>query len=261
MIIKKDEDRKNIRKACKISMNILHKLGMSISCAKSSADIDRLASELCEKKNVKPAFYGVKSAAGKLFNYYCCTSINDEVVHGTATNDKKIKEGDIIKIDFGIKYKGFLTDHCFTFCKGELSPRKRKLVQTARNATENAVRHTTTGNTTGDLGSIMQNTALGQDFDVLKEYIGHGIGHTLHERPEIPAWGQPGSGTELIKGMLICIECQVVEGSDQVFTERDGWTVKTSDGGLSAMFEYMVIVDNDNPEVLTPMWDWNVEVK
>ena len=136
-----------------------------------------------------------------------------------------------------------------------------KLLTASRNATENAVQKAVSGNYTGDLGYEMSKTAKRYGFNTAKEYVGHGIGKSLHDYPDIPSYGQKGTGDLLENGMVICVECQVIDGSGKTYIEKNGWTVKSMEGGKAGMYEYMLIVRDNEPEVLTPMFDWPVLVK
>lgn len=257
MIIRDKSQEEEYIEAGKISMKILKSMGNMAKEDTTPLEIDEYAGNLCKKYGVKPAFVGVQSQRS-VYRHNSCISVNDEVVHGIPSRDRKLRKGDVVKIDFGIIYNGLHTDHCFTFGVSQLSAEDERLVRTARIAVETAVSKAVVGNTTGDLGNTMQSVSKVAGFDVLKHFIGHGIGRSLHEKPEIPAFGIPGGGTHLEEGMVICIECQVVAGSDQYITEENGWTVRTKDGLKAAMFEYMVIVKKKKPKVLTPMYDWKI---
>ncbi len=256
MIIKKPKDEKLIREAADISMDILFKLGQYIKAGIKTADIDTLADDLCRKYHVKPAFKEVP-------NYYnaTCISVNDEVLHGIPDQKNVLKAGDIVKIDFGIVYKGYYTDHCWTFAVESISKEDMKLLKASKEATENAVEKAISGNYTGDLGYEMSKAARKSGFNTVKEYVGHGIGKTLHDYPDIPSYGAKGTGDLLENGMVICIECQVVDGSGRVYISPNGWTVRSAEGGKAGMYEYMVIVRDNEPEILTPMFDWPVIIK
>ncbi|MBU0579130.1 type I methionyl aminopeptidase [Patescibacteria group bacterium] len=254
MTIKSQAELDKYKKATQISTQILEQLRDAIKPGVYPIELDRLAGDLCKKHNVRPSFKGV--ANGNLtYNFNSCISINDEILHGIPNDKRKIQEGDLVKIDFGIIYQGFFTDHCFTVGVGKILNEDQKLLKVSRQAVLNAVKLAKPGNMTGDLGHVMHSTAFNAGFDTLKQYVGHGIGHSLHESPEIPAFGQPKTGNKLEKNMIVCVECQVVAGNDQVYIEDNGWTVKTTDGSKGVMFEYIVRVDK-KPEILTQTQDW-----
>jgi len=258
MIIQNDQELKTYQKGVDLAMKILLQLNHSLKPGILPIDIDQLAFKLCGQHHVKPAFFGT---GGKHANYQhaACISVNDIAVHGIPSRTEVFKIGDIVKIDFGIIYQGFYTDFCVTVGLKQLTPAQTKLIQVAKKAVRDSISQAIPGNTTGHLGSIMHSVAKKSGFDVLKQYTGHGIGKTLHDSPVIPAHGTPGQGELLQPGMVICLEAQLVSGSDQVEVDEDGWSVKTVDHGLVAMFEYMVVVQ-DKPLVLNPTFDWPIIV-
>lgn len=253
MIIQNNREESLITEAAKISVEILSKLGDMVKEGVTPLEIDEYAGELCRKYKVHPSFKRVKD-----YHYNTCISVNDVAVHGIP-NDIPLKKGDLVSIDFGVVYKGIYTDHCWTWCVGKADKKKMKLLLAGRNAVENAIPKAIVGNRTGDLGYEMRMEALRNGFNTLSIYVGHGIGKGLHENPEIPAFGQKGAGALLEDGMVICIECQVVDDIDNVVIDEDGWSAKTVNGGNAVMFEYMVIVRKDSPTILTDTFKWGVE--
>lgn len=258
MIVKSAAKLATYKKATQISTKILAKLREAIKPGIYPIELDKLAGKLCKRYEVKSSFKGVVN--GNLtYGFNSCISINDEILHGIPNHQRKIQVGDLVKIDFGIIHQDFYTDHCFTVGVGRVSTEDQKLLEVGREAVLKAVKLAKPGNRAGDLGQAMHSTAYQAGFETLKQYVGHGIGRSLHENPEIPAFGQENSGTELKKNMIICVECQVVAGSDQVYVENNGWTVKTTDGNKGVMFEYMVRVDQ-KPEILTQTQNWPLTV-
>jgi methionyl aminopeptidase len=258
MIVKSQTELATYKKATQLSTQILSQLRAAIKPGVYPIELDKLAGELCKKNGVKSSFKGVVNG-NLIYGFNSCISVNDEILHGIPSDSRKIQEGDLVKIDFGIVYQGFYTDHCFTVGVGNVSAEDQKLLEIGREAVLNAVKLAKPGSMTGDLGYAMHGTAYKAGFDTLKQYVGHGIGKNLHEDPEIPAFGKPGSGKKLEKNMIICVECQIVTGNDQVYIEDNGWTVKTKDSGKGVMFEYMVRVDK-KPEILTQTQDWPLTV-
>jgi len=254
MVIKKSKEEKILREAGEMSVEILSKLRDILKEGVTTLEIDEYAGELCSEYGVKAAF---KEVDGYHFN--TCISINDVAVHGLP-NGYVLKKGDLVSIDFGIVYKGYMTDHCWTWCVGKPDDKTKKLLESGRRAVENAMEKAVVGNRTGDLGFEMENEARRNGFNILKVFVGHGIGKGLHEYPDIPAFGKRGTGELLVDGMVVCVECQVVDDTGKVFTDEDGWSERTERGGDSVMFEYMVIVKKDNPVVLTDTRDWGVIV-
>ncbi len=251
MIVKNENEEKLLLEAGKISMEILYQLGQRVKVGNTPIEIDNFAGELCKEYKVHPAFQRVEG-----YHFNTCISVNDVPVHGIPTGIP-FKEGDLVSIDFGIVYKKLYTDHCWTWSVGKPNEKNSKLLTAGRNAVENAISKAIVGNRVGDLGYEMQLEAERNGFNVLSIFVGHGIGHTLHDDPEIPAFGRKGKGTLLEDGMVICIECQVVDDVDDVEIDKDGWTARTVNGGNSVMFEYMVIVKKDAPLVLTDQYSWS----
>ena len=257
MIIKNEAELTTYRQAAKISLKILKNVVESVKPGILPLKLDDLSKKLCRENRTRPSFLGV--GRDDPYQYATCISVNDTAVHGIPSATQSLKIGDLVKIDFGLIYQNFYTDFCVTVGVKSISPQQKKLLETAKKSVQSSIALALPGNTTGDVGHNMHQVALDAGFDVLKQYTGHGIGHTLHDKPVIPAHGEPHQGEVFLPNMVVCLEDQVVEKSDQVYQAEDGWTVKTTDGGLVAMFEYMVIV-NDQPEVLTPTFDWPLVV-
>lgn len=258
MIITSQHDFKLYREAGEISTEILSQLKAAVKPGIYPIVIDQLAEKLCQKYHVRPSFKGVNPQ--NPYQYSTCISINEVVVHGLPSWERAIKSGDIIKLDFGIVYQGLFTDQCVTVIVKPVSPAKEKLVKAARDSVQQAIPLAVAGNRVGVLSNTMQRIAVASGFDVLKQYTGHGIGRSLHESPAVPAFGPINDGEILEPNMVLCLESQVVAGSDEVVVADDGWSVRSKDKGLSAMFEYMVVVGRSKPTLLTPTLDWGIIV-
>lgn len=242
--------------ATQVSMEILKIAVDEVKIGTTGVEIDNLVGEECEKRGVIPAFLGVGSRRNP-FPANLCISVNDTVLHAIP-NEEPFLDGDLVKIDFGIIYKGFYTDHCVTVGLGDVSQSDKKLMNVSKLAVEAAVSKSIPGNRTGDLGFAMQSTAELAGFNVLKNYVGHGIGDSLHLRPEIPAYGRKGDGDLLKPGMVLCVEAQVVAGSDDTYVASDGWSVVTKDGSKGVMFEYMVEILDSGNRILTDTRNWPI---
>lgn len=222
----------------------------------STLELDSKAGELLRKNNARSSFFGVRGEYGS-YKYNMCIATNDAVVHGVP-NKTLLQPGDIVKLDFGLVKDGFYTDHCVTVILEPAEPSALKFVQTAQEAILNGVSAAKVGNQTGDIGYAIHSHLREHQYDVAKEYIGHGIGKMLHDKPSVPAFGRPQTGAQLKEGMILCVEAQVVAGSDKWFLEKDGWTVRTADGQNAAMFEYMVHVGKDQPTIMTDTRNWPI---
>ncbi len=254
--VKTAADLTIIKQAAQISQAILHQLVDYTKPGITPLDIDRLAGELCAKKGVKPAFFGVQGPTN--FPGNMCVCVNEEILHAIPRDTRKIQEGDLVKLDFGIIYKEFYTDHCVTLGIGKLSSEDERLLKVGKLAVESSISQAIAGNHTGDLGYVMQSVAELAGFNVLSGFVGHGIGRSLHEFPQVPAYGEPHTGAKLEPGMVICVEAQVVAGKDETYIADDGWTVIIKDGSRGVMFEYMVLITEDKPEVLTDTRSWKI---
>lgn len=249
-IVKTEEDYLALKEAANISSKILKEIRDTLAIGKSAKELDDLAVELCKKYGVKPAF---KNQPGPLQPYPAniCISTNEEILHTIPTANRVFTDGDVVKLDFGIIHKGFYTDHCVTVGLGNVSEEERRLIETSKLCIDKAVEKAIVGNKIGDISSTMQAITEMAGFNFVVTYCGHGIGKQLHLAPEVPAYGVAGTGVELKDGMVLCIENQVTIGSSDLRMQRDGWTLKTTDGSKGSMFEHMVIVRKGKPEILT----------
>jgi len=244
------DEIENIKEATKISSLILRSLRDAVKIGASAEDIHLLAEDECKKYDVVPSFKGVSGPITP-FPKSVCISINEEILHGLPKKTTVFKSGDIVKVDFGIVYKGFYTDHCVTVGLGDISKDEERLINTAKLCVDEAVKEAIVGNSTGDISYVLENIASLGGFKFITAYCGHGIGKSLHESPEILSWGERKSGTKLIEGMLLCIENQITLGSNKLVLQSDGWTLNTQDGSKGAMFEHMVLVAKNAPIILT----------
>jgi len=244
MIVKNSKQERIYREAGRISSDILRELGENIKVGITPLDIEQLAQDRCREYGVKPSFATVPG-----YDYATCISVNDCILHGIP-NDIPFKDGDLVKVDFGIIYKGLFTDHCWTWGVGDISEEDRKLMEAGREATENGCKQAVAGNRTGDISHALRSTAKKYGYTTLEEFAAHGIGKTLHDEPEILSYGEPGTGDLLKDGMVVCIECQVTKSND-IYVADNGWDVISSDGYKGSMYEYMGIVTNDGFVKLT----------
>lgn len=212
----------------------------------STYELDKLIRGYIEKCGAKPSFLGYSG-----FPASACISINDEVIHGIPSKKRILQEGDIVKIDVGAFYKGFHGDSARTIPVGKVSDEAMKLIEVTRNSFFCGVEALKIGNRIGDVGSSIQNCVEKEGFSVVKRYIGHGVGHELHEAPEVPNFGTAGRGTRLCAGMTLAIEPMVNVGSEEVYELADGWTVKTRDRSLSAHYENTVALTSEGVIITT----------
>ena len=212
----------------------------------SAFEIDQAIRRYIEKCGAVPAFLGYGGFPGS-----ACISINDEVIHGIPSKKRILKEGDIVKIDTGATYKGYVGDSARTIPVGEVSVEAKKLIEVTRNSFWKGIEALQIGNRLGDVGHAIDSLVVENGFSTVRRYVGHGIGTNLHESPDVPNFGTPGRGTRLCAGMTLAIEPMVNVGTFEVKDMSDGWTVKTLDGSLSAHYENTVALTSDGVIVLT----------
>ncbi len=248
-------DIEKYKKLTKLSVDILSDIYDFVEIGKRSIDVENYARSLLEKYDVGSAFYGVKNGK-KVYEYVTCISVNDTAVHGVP-NDYEFKPGDIVKVDFGIKKYGLFTDHCFSVGLEPVKKQHKLLLKVARDSIYKAAKSVQPQDKVSKVGKIIHKNVLKYGFDVLKDYTGHGIGDSLHKDPEILAFYDPYFDNFFFNpGSVVCIEAQIVEKSDKVFVDKDGWSVKTKDKGYVAMFEYMVYFSKQSSEILTNTYNF-----
>ncbi|MFZ2418434.1 MAG: type I methionyl aminopeptidase, partial [Smithellaceae bacterium] len=199
------------------------------------------------KRGAKPAFKGYRG-----YPYSLCTSVNEEVVHGMPSN-RVLVEGDIIGLDFGVYYQGLYGDAAITLPVGRVSEQAARLMQVTQQSLYSAIDQACDGNRLGDISAAVQETAEAAGYSIVRDFVGHGIGKSMHEEPQIPNFGKKGRGIELKKGMILAIEPMVNAGKYRVRILSDGWTVITEDGSLSAHFEHSVAITDNGPEILSTL--------
>jgi methionyl aminopeptidase len=212
----------------------------------STYEIDQAIRHFIEKSGAKPSFLGYGG-----FPASACISVNDEVIHGIPSKKRILQEGDIVKIDVGAFYHGFHGDSARTIPVGKVSDEAARLIEVTRNSFFEGVKMLKSGNRIGDVGSAIENCVLKDGFSVVRRYVGHGIGHAVHESPDVPNYGTPGRGVRICNGMALAIEPMVNIGSSEVYELPDGWTVKTKDHSLSAHYENTVAVTSEGAMILT----------
>ncbi|MBI4914720.1 MAG: type I methionyl aminopeptidase [Acidobacteria bacterium] len=211
----------------------------------STGELDALAEDHIRAAGARPAFKGYRGYPASL-----CTSVNDVIVHGIPSRTQKLKDGDILSIDCGVVWQGYFGDAAVTVPVGEISPEADRLLRVTRECLGRAVEQMTPGRRLTDVGDVIQRHAEGAEFSVVREFVGHGIGRSLHEDPQVYNLGPAGRGPELRPGLVLAIEPMINQGKPGVVIDEDGWTARTEDGKLSAHFEYSVAVTSDGPRVL-----------
>ena len=208
-------------------------------------ELDRLAEEFIRSKGATPSFKGYEGFPSTL-----CISINDEVVHGFPS-DRVLQDGDIISIDIGACYKGYHGDSAWTYTVGEVSDDAKYLLEHTEKALYEGIKQAKVGNRIGDISYAIEKYATEHNLGIVKELVGHGVGTSVHEAPDVPNYGTKGTGPKIRDGMVIAIEPMLTLGSPDIYIEDNDWTVKTVDSSLSAHFEHTIGVTNDGVIILT----------
>ena len=246
IIIKNSEQIALMKEAGRITAEALLVARDLVRPGISTKEIDTKMHAFILKCGATPSFLGYGGFPGS-----ACISINDEVIHGIPSERKILQEGDIVKIDVGARYRGYNGDSARTFPVGKVSDEALKLISVTERSFYEAMKFTRVGYRIGDIGHAVESFVISNGFSVVKEYVGHGVGAELHEDPQIPNYGNAGRGARLYSGMTLAIEPMVNVGSSDVRVMRDGWTVKTLDGKLSAHYENSVLVTDSDPVILT----------
>ena len=216
----------------------------------TTGELDRIAEDEIERLGAVPSFKGYMGAATTPFPATICVSLNEEVVHGIPS-DRVLQDGDIVSVDIGAIVDGFHGDSAFTFGVGSVSDEAQRLIDSTREALAYGIDQAKAGNRVGDVSHAVERYARSRGYSVVRQYVGHGIGRSLHEEPQIPNYGSAGRGPLLRRGMTIAIEPMLNLGTWETAQLDDGWTVVTADGKLSAHFEDTIAITEDGARVLT----------
>ena len=234
-----------ISKSCQIVADTIEMLSEYVIAGASLIDLDNKAEEYIVSCGARPAFKGYMGFPSTL-----CISIDDAVVHGLP-HEGYLREGQIVGIDCGAELNGYYGDHAKTFAVGEISDEKNNLMQITKESLYKGIEQAKPGNYVGDIGHAVQSHAESYGYSVVRELVGHGIGEKLHEEPQVPNYGNPNQGYKLHAGMCIAIEPMINLGSKEIYTAKDGWTIFTMDGQVSAHFEHTIAIKEDGPHILS----------
>ncbi len=244
-----------MRRAGKIVADILKLMRDMIRPGINTLTLDEAAEQLILREGAKPAFKNYKvSWVSVPFPGTLCVSINNEVVHGIPTRERILVEGDIVSIDTGASVDGFFGDAACTYAVGSISESRQQLLDITLESLHKGMQAVRPGSTLGDIGNAVESVVIPAGFGLVRDYAGHGIGRRLHEAPQVPNYGTPGTGVTLKERMTFCIEPMVMSGAEEVKTLSDQWTVVTADGSDAAHFENSLLVTEDGVEILTP-WE------
>ena len=245
IILKSPQEIAKIRAAGRIVAGAIEELKTRVRPGIKTKELDRIVEEFIHKKGGIPAFKGYRGYPNTL-----CISVNEEIVHGIPS-DRVLEEGDIAGIDLGVLLDGYYGDAAVTLPAGTISSQAKRLMETTEAALYKAIDAAVIGNRVSDIAHTIQSYVEGAGYSVVREFVGHGIGRSLHEDPPVPNFGEPGQGPRLREGMVLAIEPMVNAGRSDLFVLENGWTAVTKDRSLSAHFEHTVAVTKNGPLILT----------
>ncbi len=246
IVLKSGRELDMMHRAGLVVWEVLNGLREMVQPGISTMDLEQFAERRSVELQARPAFKGY-------LGYPCvlCTSVNQEVVHGIPSVSRKLREGDIVSIDYGAEFEGFFGDAAVTLPVGTIRPELEKLLRVTRESLDRAISQVRAGNRLSDISAAVQQWVEQNGFSVVREFVGHGIGTKMHEEPQLPNYGEPGHGPRLQAGMVLAIEPMVNAGSSAVRVLDDKWTAVTTDGSFSAHFEHTVAVTSNGPWILT----------
>lgn len=244
--IKSKTDLAKMREAGRIAARALELAGKSIRPGMTTFQLDKIIHDFIVSCDAVPTFLGYGG-----FPASACISINEEVIHGIPNKKKIIHEGDIVSVDVGATYDGFVGDNAKTFPVGKISKEAQDLLDVTEASLYKAIEAAQVGARLGDVCHTVEAYCTERGYGIVRQYCGHGIGHEMHEDPEVPNYGRPGHGIRLMPGMTFCIEPMINQNGDGVKVLKDGWTVITANGSLSAHFEHQIAITKDGPVIMT----------
>ena len=252
IFLKTEDEIELMREANQLVGKTLGELARHIKPGITTLQLDQIADAFIRDHGAVPTFKGFPNPYGGPFPASICTSVNDVVVHGVPNAQTVLQEGDIISIDCGTLLNGFCGDSCYTFCVGEISEEKKQLLRTTKEALYKGIENAVAGRHLGDIGSAVQEHCEAQGYGIVRELTGHGIGHEMHEDPQVPNYGRRGNGVMLKASMCIAIEPMITMGARDIYLDgTDRWTIRTRDGKPAAHFEHTVVVRKGKAEILS----------
>jgi len=246
VLLKSPAELEKMRRAGAVVAQVLVEIAELVKPGATTADLDLFAQTRTKELGAKPAFKGYHGFPATL-----CVSVNEEVVHGIPSKKRILKEGDIVGIDFGVILDGWFGDSARTFAVGKIAPEAQKLLEITEKSLHLGIEQARAGQHLFDIGHAVQNFVESHGYSVVREFVGHGIGKSLHEDPQVPNFGIRGKGMLLKPGMVLAIEPMINAGKPEVRVLSDGWTAVTVDKALSAHFEHTVAITEQGPEILT----------
>jgi len=250
MIVRNEEQYTLIKEAAQAAATVLDRMCALVVPGMNTYDLDQAGRRFMEEIGCESACYKYQ-VGSRVFPSWTCLSVNDEVVHGIGTLERVLKEGDIISVDVCTRYNGYIGDNCRTIPVGRVDSQMQRLLDVTEESMYDGIKNAVAGNKVGKISSAVQKKVERAGFSVIRDFVGHGVGKSLHEEPQIPNFGRPGDYQRLKKGMVLCIEPMVNMGRHKIAMGDDGWTALSADGSPSAHFEHTVLVGENGPEILT----------
>ena len=247
--LKSQREIECLRESADLVGRTLAEVARHIDVGVTLNELDAVAEEFIRTHDAEPAFKGYE-VGDNVFPNTLCTSVNDAVVHGIPT-DYALQDGDLLSVDCGAKLNGYYGDYAYTFAVGDISDEDAALCRTTYEALHRGIKQAVAGRRIGDISHAVQSHCEAHGYGVVRDLVGHGIGQSLHEDPQVPNFGDPGTGRKLKPGLTVCIEPMINQGSAEITTDADGWTVRAADGLPSAHYEHMVVVREGEPEILS----------
>jgi methionyl aminopeptidase len=251
IFLKTDEEIELLRQSNLLVGKTLAEVAKLIKPGVTTGQLDRVAEEFIRDNGAIPTFKGYPNPYGGPFPATLCTSVNEQVVHGIPSDDVVLKEGDIVSVDCGTLLNGFCGDSAYTFAVGEIADDVKALLKRTKEALYVGIENAVHGKRIGDIGYAIQTYCEASGYGVVREFVGHGVGHDMHEDPQVPNYGRRGTGTMMKTGVCIAIEPMITLGDRQVIMENDGWSVRTRDRKMAAHFEHSVAVRNGKADILS----------
>lgn len=248
--IKNKDGIARMREACAIAATVLEQLKPMVKPGITTQDLEEAGRDAIARLGARSACYGYQHGSRR-YPAHTCISVNDEVVHGIPSFRRILREGDIVSLDIVVWYEGYVGDNAYTMPVGPISPEAQRLLRVTREALDLGVKAAQVGNRIGDISNAVQTYVEAHGYNVVRDMVGHGVGVSMHEPPEIPNFGRKGTGDRIKPGMTLAIEPMVNAGGYKTKTLSDGWTIVTADGSPSAHFEHTVLTTERGPEVLT----------
>lgn len=245
LTLKSNREIEQMTESGRILASIHEQLRERIKPGVKTKDIDQFVQQQIESHGAVAAQIGYQG-----YKYATCISVNDEICHGFPSN-YRLKEGDVVKVDFCVDLNGAISDSCWCYAVGEVSPEHQALMEVTKECLYRGIEQAVVGNRIGDIGHAIQEYAESKGYGVVRDFIGHGIGPTIHEEPQVPHYGLAGKGLRLKEGMTITIEPMITTGTWKIKMDPNGWTARTRDGGYCAQYEHSIAITADGPVIMT----------